>query len=293
MSNDPINSIPYYLGTDLKEVSGQFRIICWSDKKQMIYFYLTLTGILAGVLGALLGIGGGIIMLPATHFLLGFNTTEAVGTTLFAIMFTAASGALGHLKKGNVIVKYAALVGGGGLLGVIAGSYIFKDYLSGNIRMLEIMLGLLFLVMALRTGIESYRELRNRGQHNSNLDASGNKTPRGGLVLLGVFTGTLTGVLGLGGGFIMVPAMMWFFGVKTYEAVGTTLLAMFPIAVLGGILKLQQGFVDLSAGLLLGMGTIIGAMLGVYVSRMIKPVMIKVMFAFIFTYLAFNYLFIF
>lgn len=259
----------------------------------MVYFYLILTGILAGILGALLGVGGGIIMLPATHFLLEFNTVQAVGTTLFAVMFTAASGALGHLKKGNVNLKYAVLVGGGGLLGVLMGSYIFKDYLSSNIRTLEIMLGVLFLIMAFKMGIESFRELKNRGQYKINLESNSSKTPRGKLVLLGLFTGTLTGILGLGGGFIMVPAMMWFCRVKTYEAVGTTLLAMLPIAALGGILKLQQGFVDLSVGLLLGMGTIIGAVLGVYVSRMIKPVMIKVMFAFIFTYLALNYLFIF
>lgn len=255
----------------------------------MIYFLIIFVGIFAGVLGAFLGIGGGIIMLPATHLLMGFDTAKAVGTTLFAVIFTSVSGAYAHYRRGNVITKTAILTGTGGIIGVLIGSYIFKDYLSNNIRILEILLGILFLVMALKMGRESYREFRER---NSNSVVGTRNTPAWAPVLLGFITGILTGILGLGGGFIMVPAMIWFFFMKPYEAVGTTLLAMLPIAALGGSLKVYHGFVDLPSGLILGIGTIIGTQLGINISRMINQVVIKIMFTCIFAYLAVNYLLI-
>ena len=125
-----------------------------------MYIIALISGGVAGVAGALLGISGGIIMLPVNQFILGFSPAIAVGTSLFAAIFTTTSGAYGHFRNGNVRIKSALLIGGGGLVGVLLGSYVFKAYLSNNTAILQMLLGLLFLFMAVRMSRETYREWR-------------------------------------------------------------------------------------------------------------------------------------
>ena len=129
-----------------------------------------LTGALAGMVGALLGVSGGIIMLPANQFILGFSPPLAVGTSLFAAIFTTISGGYGHFRQGNVQVKTALLIGSAGLVGTLLGSYIFKAYLSANAQLLEFLLGLLFLSMTVRMSREAYKE---GGQLNNKPGSAG------------------------------------------------------------------------------------------------------------------------
>lgn len=246
-------------------------------------------GMLAGILGAILGIGGGIIMLPLSDLLLGFDSATVVGTTLFAVFFTAASGSYGHFKKGNVNIKSALLVGTGGVIGLLPGSYLFKNHLSTNMELLESLLGFLFLFFALRIGFDFFREWRG----NSNKQQKDNNKKNNNVLkplLLGIITGMFSGVLGIGGGFIMVPGLLMLFAITPIQAVGTSLFAMMPISGIGGLIKLFQGFVNLPVGIFLGVGTIIGAQIGVYISGRIKPLAFKGLFTFLFLYLAFSYL---
>lgn len=247
---------------------------------------MVLTGLVAGILSAILGIGGGIIMLPATQLLLQFDPTTAVATTLLAVALTSFSGAVGHYRNGRVKVKNALLVGTGGIIGVLAGSFIFKVYLSKNTDYIQILLGILFLLMAYRMVKELLKDIKNQ---KPKVNIAKLTSPLW-FIALGMITGMLTGMLGLGGGFIMVPAMMWLFGAEPIEAVGTTLLAMLPIALVGAIIKLGQGFVNVNAGLVIGLGSILGAQIGVKISTLINPYIFKGLFSIIFIYLAFSYL---
>jgi uncharacterized membrane protein YfcA len=143
--------------------------------------------------------------------------------------------------------------------------------------------------MALRMGKESVSAWKTRNNKNNDLPAS-KKMPDYMAIGVGLLTGTITGILGLGGGFLMVPALIWFFAVAPYEAVGTTLLAMVPIALFGGLAKVYHGYVDLTVGVLLGLGAIGGTQLGAYISTRIKPYVFKLFFTVIFSYLTINYL---
>ena len=80
------------------------------------------------------------------------------------------------------------------------------------------------------------------------------------------------------------------FGLEPLEAVGTTLLAMLPITLFGALIKLGQGFVNVSAGLMIGFGSIFGAQIGVRISSLINPIIFKGLFSIIFIYLACSYL---
>lgn len=247
---------------------------------------MILTGLMAGILSAILGIGGGIIMLPATQLLLKFDAPTAVATTLLAVALTSFSGAFGHYRKGRVQAKKALLISSGGILGILIGSYVFKTYLIKNTFYIEILLGLLFLFMAYKMLKELYSEIKKQEKTK----AETKFVSPIWFVVLGMLVGTLTGMLGLGGGFIMVPALMWLFGLEPLEAVGTTLLAMLPITLFGALIKLGQGFVNVSAGLMIGFGSIFGAQIGVRISSLINPIIFKGLFSIIFIYLACSYL---
>ena len=255
----------------------------------MTFLLSIIIGMLAGILGAILGIGGGIIMLPMSDLLLGFDSATVVGTTLFAVFFTAASASYGHFKKGNVNIKSGLLVGIGGIIGLLPGSYLFKHHLSTNMELLESLLGFLFLFFALRIGYDFMQEWRGKPkrEQEQTLEQKNNLLKP---ILLGIITGMLSGVLGIGGGFIMVPGLLMLFAISPIQAVGTSLFAMMPISGIGGLIKLFQGFVNLPVGIFLGVGTIIGAQIGVYISGRIKPLAFKGLFTFLFLYLAFSYL---
>jgi uncharacterized membrane protein YfcA len=74
-------------------------------------FLIVLIGAVTGVISAVLGVGGAVIMLPATQYLMGLDLVMSIGTTLFAVIFTSISGALGHLRRGNIKPRMAALLG--------------------------------------------------------------------------------------------------------------------------------------------------------------------------------------
>ncbi|HZK86540.1 MAG TPA: sulfite exporter TauE/SafE family protein, partial [Syntrophomonas sp.] len=111
------------------------------------------------------------------------------------------------------------------------------------------------------------------------------------LLVLGFFTGSLTGMLGIGGGFILTPGFMLICGVSPQIAVGTTMLAMLPLSLSGGLIKLYQGYVNLPAGIFLGLGTALGAQGGVWLSSRMSATLLKAIFTVLFTLLAIDYLF--
>lgn len=256
----------------------------------MAYLILLGIGLLAGTLGSMVGLGGGIIMLPAVQLILGFDVLIAVGTTLFAVIFTSLSAAIGHYRAGHVRIKSAVWIGIGGLLGVILGSYVFKEYLSTSIDVLKAVLGILFIWVAYRMGREAWQEWNEKSLLQ---DVSGRtlKEPAAALLGLGFFSGTLSGLLGIGGGFIITPGIMFICAVSPQVAVGSSMLAMLPISLSGGLIKLWQGYVNLPAGIILGLGTALGAQAGVYFSRRINSTLLKLVFSLLFISLAFQYIY--
>lgn len=110
--------------------------------------------------------------------------------------------------------------------------------------------------------------------------------PGWGMGVFGFAVGIATGVAGLGGGYALVPGLIYLFSASVYITMGTSLATMIPLAVVGGGIKLAQGFVDLSKGLLLAAGTIIGAQVGAAIIKRIKPATLKLIFGLYFLYVA-------
>jgi uncharacterized membrane protein YfcA len=200
---------------------------------------LLFVGLAAGLLGGWIGTGGCSVMLPVLHFWLGFPAPIAVGTTLFAVIFTAISGGYGHFKQKNVDKRVALWMGGAGIIGVLLGSWLFT-FLSSKSALLGCIIGIVFLWPSFRMiweGIVGYKNSK------SSLSASGvpqeqviNGQPAQ-LSIFGAIVGVLTGIVGLGGGYALVPGLIYLFGAPVYITMGTSLAVMVPMVVVGKHIK--------------------------------------------------------
>ncbi|NMC28074.1 MAG: sulfite exporter TauE/SafE family protein [Syntrophomonadaceae bacterium] len=246
---------------------------------------LAIIGMAAGCLGGWIGTGGCSVMLPILHFWLGFPAPLAVGTTLFAVIFTAISGGYGHLVRGNLDRRAVMYLGGFGIFGVLLGSWLFT-FLAVHSELLGFILGLVFLWPSIRMIKEGLAKSKlGAGKEGNSIQGSA-----AGLGLFGALVGTLTGIVGLGGGYALVPGLIYLFGAPVYVTMGTSLATMIPMAVVGGSIKLIQGFVVLGAALVMAGGTIVGAQIGAATIKMFKPSTLKLIFGIYFLYVAIKFI---
>jgi uncharacterized membrane protein YfcA len=247
---------------------------------------LFLTGIVAGGFGGLLGIGGGAIMLPMVRFGFDFSPSIAVGTTLVGVVFTAVAGAYQHWKMGNIDWKSVKYIAPAGIIGVIIGSvlfYLIKDYHE----IIDLTLGIVFAPIAASMIYEGLF-LRKKP------DFPG-KTMGGNIPLkagIGGGVGIFTGMSGLGGGFIMVPAFVYLLHSPVKIAIGSSMASFVWFALVGGIIKISQGLCDVPAAIAMGFGAMAGALIGARLVSRFKPATLKTIFGFIFLYISLKYILI-
>jgi len=241
-----------------------------------------LTGLIAGTLGGLLGIGGCVIMLPTLAFLFKYPLPVAIGTTITAVILTATSGALGHLRLKNVDYSTAKVVALSGAIGSLFGSIIFF-YISDQIWLLDLILGFSFLYVSIRMVYEGIVKIPEN---------PGNKVPGSATAkaTIGFFVGVVTGVVGLGGGYALVPSFIYLLSSPVKIAVGTSLASFVSMSVVSGAFKLYQGVVDLTASILLGAGTVIGAQIGARLTKRVPSWAIKIIFGFVFLYVSIKFI---
>jgi uncharacterized membrane protein YfcA len=206
-----------------------------------------LTGILAGILAGLLGIGGGLVSVPALHYIFvyqGFSQNIsmllAIGTSLGAMVFTSGSSAWAHyLKKGIDWKLFFALLPGI-ICGAMLGAFI-ADSLSA--RTLELVFGISICLISL-----TFLFPRDRFLSSINI-----KINRFMHFFVGIFIGASSTILGIGGGILSVPYLI-LLGTTLKNAIATSAALGFPIALVGALsllfLGLDETFVEGSIGYL-------------------------------------------
>jgi len=235
-----------------------------------------------GFLSGLFGVGGGFLMTPLLIFF-GIPPAVAVATEANQIVASSVSGVLAHMRRGNVDFKMGGILMAGGVIGSSLGVALFSFLREiGQIDLVIQLsyvvflgiIGMLMLTESIRTIIRSRKPGAVRGklhQHNwlhglplkmrfrrSKLYISAIMP-----LLLGAFVGILAAIMGVGGGFIMVPAMIYLLGMPTSVVVGTSLFQIiFVTANVTLLQSIQTQTVDfVLAGLLL-FGAVIGAQFG-------------------------------
>ena len=251
----------------------------------MTYLIYLVTGLLAGVLGGLLGTGGCALMMPVIRFGFHFDPAFAVGTTLTAVVFTAGSGAIQHLLMKNVDKTTALQTGLSGIIGVVIGSIIFgyiKDY--GNL--IDLIIGIAFIIVSVRMLFEGIFKKRPVPQSN---DMPGTIVSKS---ILGSTIGLSTGIIGLGGGYALVPAFIYLFKAPIKLAIGTSMAAFFWMALVGAAFKIYQQVVNIPVAVTLGIGALIGAIFGARLVEKFSPHLLKTLFGLLFFYVSLKYILI-
>ncbi|MHA1593315.1 MAG: sulfite exporter TauE/SafE family protein [Candidatus Baldrarchaeia archaeon] len=257
----------------------------------LMLLILVFVGLLAGMFGGLIGTGGCSIMLPILDFYIygGKDTALAIGTTIFAVIFTTLSGAYGHLKIRNLDVKSTKWLASGGAMGAVVGSIMFW-YLKGQLIWLWLILGLVFILPSIRMIYEG--ALKKGPAKPSGESWLGGEIPGNpyNKTVFGFIIGLTTGLVGLGGGYALVPGLIYLFGAPVHVTMGTSLATMIPLAIISASFKAYSGDIDFGAGIALAIGTIIGAQIGARLIKRFSPWALKLIFGAYFLYVSIKYL---
>ncbi|KUF08280.1 sulfite exporter TauE/SafE family protein [Leucobacter sp. G161] len=228
---------------------------------------LALLGALTGMLSGLFGIGGGVVLVPLLTIFLGYQQRLAAGTSVAAILPAAIVGGIGYGIQGNVDWIAALLLAIGIVVGAQIGSYLLAKVPTAALRWL-------FMVFLLGVVVSLWFVVPQREASIDMTVAVGT-----GLVGLGLITGVLSGLLGVGGGVIVVPALMFFFGANDLVAKGTSLIMLIPGSISGTLGNFRRGNVDMRAALVLGIAASILSPLGSVLATMITPFASNVAFS--------------
>jgi len=250
----------------------------------MMYLVYLITGLLAGVVGGLLGTGGCALMMPVIRFGFHFDPAFAVGTTLTAVVFTAGSGAIQHIRMKNVDKKTALQVGLSGVLGVVIGSIIF-GYIKQYGDIIDLIIGIAFIIVSMRMLYEGL--LGKTPPPPIGTEMPGTAASKS---LLGTCIGCLTGIIGLGGGYALVPTFLYFLRAPMKLAIGTSMAAFVWMALVGAIFKIYQGVVVIPVAVTMGVGALVGAIYGAKLVAKFKPNVLKSLFGFLFLYVSLKYI---
>ena len=247
-------------------------------------------GGMVGLLSGMFGVGGGFLMTPLLIFI-GVPPAVAVGTEANQVVAASVSGALAHWRRGNVDFRMGGVLLVGGLIGSSFGVWLFTflrgigqiDFVISVFYVLFLgIVGVLMVVESARAWFRSRNPAAPRRKlhyhnwmHGLPLKVRFRRSKLYISALLplsvGAFVGILSAIMGVGGGFVMVPAMIYLLGMPTAVVVGTSLFQIvFVTANVTFLQAVNNQTVDIVLAMLLVIGSVIGAQLGARVGSRLR-----------------------
>ncbi|GGH35524.1 hypothetical protein SAMN05444007_108122 [Cribrihabitans marinus] len=263
-------------------------------------FLLLGLGGLVGVLSGMFGVGGGFLMTPLLFFI-GIPPAVAVATEANQIVASSFSGVLAHFRRKTVDLKMGFVLLIGGLTGAALGVVVF-NYLK-SLGQVDLLVKLCYVVFLGVVGglmfVESLGAIRKARKQGGKVTAK--RRQRGwvhalpfkmrfrtsGLyisvippILVGIFVGILSAIMGVGGGFIMVPAMIYLLGMPTKVVVGTSLFQIIFVTAFTTMLHATTNYtVDIMLAVLLLVGGVVGAQFGTQIGTRLKAEQLRILLA--------------
>ena len=262
-------------------------------------FLLLGLGGIVGLLSGMFGVGGGFLMTPML-FLIGIPAAVAVATEANQIMAASISGALAHYRRKSVDLQMGAYLLAGGIAGAAAGVQLFA--LMKEIGQIDLMVRLCYVVFLGVVGslmfVESMRAIlrtkrktayrRKLHQHSwihglpmkVKFRTSGLYISAIPALIIGACVGVLAAIMGVGGGFIMVPAMIYILGMPTKVVVGTSLFQIVFVTAFTTVMHATTNqTVDLALAFLLFVGGVIGAQVGTRIGGRMRAEQLRILLA--------------
>ena len=260
-------------------------------------FLLLGLGGIVGILSGMFGVGGGFLMTPLLFFI-GIPPAVAVATEANQIVASSFSGVLAHFKRKTVDLRMGTVLLIGGLVGAALGVYVFNILKAqGQVDLLVKLCYVVFLgVIGGLMFFESLNAIRNvkkgkapkRKKHNwihglpfkMRFRVSGLYISVIPPLIVGVLVGILAAIMGVGGGFIMVPAMIYLLGMPTKVVVGTSLFQIIFVTAFTTMLHATTNYtVDIVLAVLLLVGGVIGAQVGTRIGVKMKAEQLRILLA--------------
>ena len=219
--------------------------------------------LLIGVTLGLLGGGGSILTLPILTYVAGVETKSAIASSLFVVAVTSATGVIAHARAGRVQWRTGLVFGAAGMAGAYFGGRLAKS-IPGHILML------LFAGMMVATAIAMLRGRRTPATAPVVTDL-----PVVKVILEGIVVGIVTGIVGAGGGFLVVPALVLLGGLSMERAIGTSLVVIAMKSFAGFYGHLQHVDIDWSITLSVTAAAVVGSFAGGALAGKIPPATLR------------------
>ena len=251
---------------------------------------LLITGVFVGFLSGLLGVGGGFVMGPVQFWLLlflGFEPNMAIriafGTSLAVIIPTALSGSAGHYIKGAVEIKPAMIIGLSSIITAYIGGVITANTPA---YVLSTLFGIVIIFLAVWMLSSQYPHFSRQIKGNTFI-----------LIVLGLVTGLLSGILGIGGGTILIPFLIILIGCSVHKAIGTASVVVIFTAMGGvisyiinginvaGLPTFSIGYINLVNLIILACATVPLAQIGVKISHTLPAEKLKYIYSILIIYI--------
>lgn len=228
---------------------------------------VALVGAVAGFMSGLFGVGGGVVIVPLLLLLARFPAKLATGTSLSAIVPISVAGVVGYATAGEVDWLVAVCLSAGAVGGAVVGTRLLV-WISAPA--LQIAFAAAMVATAGRM-LVAEADPSGRGDLTVALAA--------GLVLLGLASGVLAGLLGVGGGIVIVPALTLLVGVPLVLAKGTSLAVIVPTAIMGTLRNRRSGLTALRPAAVVGAGGIVSALAAARLSLHLDAGISRTLFA--------------
>lgn len=248
-------------------------------------------GMSVGFLSGLFGVGGGFLLMPLLTFL-GIPSAVAVATSASHVVASSVSGAITHYRRGNVDIRMGLVMLMGGLTGTYLGVSAVKilrrlGYFDFTVALMYVIfLGVVGTVILVE-GINASRRVRSTGGTTARKSGQHGwmeglplkmRFPRSKLymsavppVIIGMFIGCLSAIMGIGGGFVIIPAMIYLLRMPTGLVIGTSLFQIVFVAALATVLHaVENKTVDVVLALILIVGGVIGAQFGTMIGEKLR-----------------------
>lgn len=224
-------------------------------------------GTVSGFFSGLFGIGGGLIIVPALVVLLKLDHKRAVATSLLAILPAVTVSMIAYAVQGSIYWGVGVLLAIGAVVGAQLGAWLLRRIsrrLAQGIFVgfVAVMVVQLLIVIPNRDAVFTLTWLNGAG-----------------LLALGLVAGALSSLLGIGGGGVAVPIMMVWFGLGDLAAKGAALVMMLPGVGSGLYSNLRRHMVNISAGVIIGIGAVLTGPLGAWVAHLISAQVAAWLFA--------------